>query len=191
MKSALRKAAKVSVAEVDTCDSPHGRALWAAQQLSQLSILAVSLRWTSQTQAALRGLAPALRTCASGTQRDHSATTAIGVAPNGRGSQGVPQLPALLEEYEAFVAAVAAVLGSQRGTAMDAEAGALQRQVLEALLLTVLHLRDVLRRLLASGAAAVDDFAWQSQLRCGWFTDSVLAVAGPAWDGCRCFSSVV
>eukprot|EP00892_Ulva_mutabilis_P004502 jgi/Ulvmu1/2423/UM134_0004.1 len=170
MKSALRKAIKTSVVDLLASEDSHSRALWAAEQLGQVSILAVCLRWTSQTQAALRGLPPAPHTPAPNAPARQDSSSAIARSTSstvaGRGGDAVT-LAGLLEEYELLVGSLAAVLGSERGAGDGGPGagGALRRQVLEALLLTVLHLRDVLRRLLAAGAAAVDDFAWQSQLR--------------------------
>lgn len=174
MRSGLRKAAKAGIADVAACGSPDSVATWAADNLAQVSILSIALHWTSQTEAALRGgvgmpLTPpphmhgGSAEALGGAGRHGSTSTGRALRQTGSGGFGVT-LAGLLEEHEALVAALAAVLGP-RGPAATAVEAALRRQVLEALLLTVLHLRDVLRRLLAAGTAGVDDFAWQAQLR--------------------------
>lgn len=178
MRSALRKAAKVGIADVAACGSASSLAAWAAEQLGQIAILSIALHWTSQTEAALRGAARGSADPqthmhggsaeASGTTGEHGSTGAGGALWRSRSGGAGVTLAGLLEEHEALVAALAAVLGARGPAAAGVPpvgVAALRRQVLEALLLTVLHLRDVLRRLLAARAAGVDDFAWQAQLR--------------------------
>lgn len=174
MRSALHKAVKVGIADVAACSSADSLAMWAAENLGQVSILSIALHWTSQTEAALRGAAglpPTPQTYTHGASAEAFGgtggygSTAAGRALRQSRSSGVGvTLAGVLEDHEALVAALAAVLGphAPAGTVVEA---ALRRQVLEALLLTALHLRDVLRRLLAAGTSGVDDFAWQAQLR--------------------------
>lgn len=142
MKTHLRNASKQGFRAVLSTTSPADRCTWVLQNLNQVALLGVNLKWTVDVLSALS-------VADSATARQSQCTPRAIVTT---------RLSLVLDDSISFIQYI-----SQR---MSRQISSLHRQALMSVMITVVHHRDAVSCLQSSRVTSSLDFVWQSQLRC-------------------------
>lgn len=141
MRTHLRNAAKQGFRASLSMTSPADRCTWALQSLNQIALLSFNLQWTAAVHSALSTAELDAR------EQQHAHSSSVST-----------RLHVVLDEAMSFIQFVSHKLSQSISS--------LHRQALMSVMITVVHHREVVSRLLSSRVTSALDFAWLSQLRC-------------------------
>jgi dynein heavy chain, axonemal len=145
MRTHLRNAAKQGFRATLSMTSSADFCAWSLKNLNQIALLSFNLQWTTDVHSALSGVSRA------------NVTSDTALQPPQKSSASA-RLAVVQDNTVAFIQCVSRM--------MSRSISLLHRQSLMSVMITVVHHRDVLSRLLSSPVTSELDFVWQSQLRC-------------------------